>query len=93
MTLVLTIVGVVVSFAAAGFVLWQSLLSRRSMGAETLLHLDDQWDSDGWLRIRAAAYSLTMVNYHGSSCSNCENLSTAWRQSRGLTVSVVADAQ
>jgi hypothetical protein len=55
MALVLTIVGVVVSLAAAWFVLWQGLLTRRSIGAETLLHLDDQWDGDGWLRIRAAA--------------------------------------
>jgi len=48
-------VSVAISLVALGFAYWQAVLTRRSLGAETLLHLDDTWQSERMLKTRAAA--------------------------------------
>ncbi len=55
MTLIIAIFGLVVALAAALFTFWQATLSRRSLGAETLLRLDDVWRSAEMRKVRAAA--------------------------------------
>ena len=54
----IAVIGLVISLLAASFVYWQAALSRRSMGAETLLHLDDVWRSGRMLRTRSAAAAV-----------------------------------
>ena len=52
---VIASIGLAVSLLTAAFVYWQVTLSRRSLGAETLLQLDQVWRSERMLRVRAAA--------------------------------------
>jgi hypothetical protein len=47
--------GLVVSLLTAVFVYWQVTLSRRSLGAETLLQLGESWRSERMLRTRSSA--------------------------------------
>jgi hypothetical protein len=54
-TLLIAVISIVISGAAAWFAFWQAALTRRSLGAETLLHLDDTWQSEAMLKIRTAA--------------------------------------
>ena len=54
-TLLIAIISVVISLVAVGFAYWQGVLTRRSLGAETLLHLDDTCQSDRMLKTRSAA--------------------------------------
>jgi hypothetical protein len=51
----IALTGLVVSLLTAAFVFWQVMLSRRSLGAETLLQLGDVWRSDRMLGTRSAA--------------------------------------
>ncbi len=51
----IAVTGLVVSLLTAVFVYWQVTLSRRSLGAETLLQLGDTWRSERMLRTRSSA--------------------------------------
>ena len=51
----IAVTGLVVSLLTAVFVYWQVTMSRRSLGAETLLQLGDTWRSERMLRTRSAA--------------------------------------
>jgi hypothetical protein len=51
----ISLIALLVAIAAALFAFWQSVLTRRSLGAETLLHLDDTWRSERVLKTRSLA--------------------------------------
>ena len=56
----IAVTGLIVSLFTAVFVYWQVTLSRRSLGAETLLQLGDVWRSERMLRTRSAAASALL---------------------------------
>jgi hypothetical protein len=51
----IAVTGLVVSLLTAVFVYWQVTLSRRSLGAETLLQLGESWRSERMLQTRSFA--------------------------------------